>query len=431
MIDEEFSELTKRMSTRLTKKTKQNIGFFATPNSIIKKLLIRIEQLQSINNFTRILEPSAGTLAFIDWINKSPVWTNNLNKITRNIDAIEYSLELYNSIKDIKLDNIYNKLNIVNEDFMKYNVNVKIEYDLIIGNPPYVIVPSGTVNKEYEEYIIGRPNLYCLFILHSIKMLKDNGILAFVIPKSFLNSLYYSKVRNYLMSKGNILDILDFDNQEDEDELKGQYIDTKQSTIGFIFKKTLQLNPNPEYALKMGEYENYVFTLDLKNLKLFLENSTTISKLGLKVKTGTIVWNQHKHKLTNDITKPLLIYNSNITEDHLVIPRDFRNTEKKQYINISISSNKPAILVNRGNGNTNYKLTFAAINLYNPDIPEYCVENHLNVISAIENTDATCEILNKVLNSLKNKKTLEFINIFCGNGGFSKTELETILPIWI
>jgi hypothetical protein len=154
------------------------------------------------------------------------------------------------------------------------------------------------------------------------------------------------------------------------------------------------------------------------------------------VKTGSIVWNEHKGAMSDDKGKTMLIYNSNITDDHTIITREFTNDEKKQYIDLDDAedkiSNKPAILVNRGNGNTKYKFTYAGINMRDNDekVP-YVVENHLNVIVANEDTVESRALMNKVLVSFGNKKTLEFIKLFSGNGGLSKTELETILPIYL
>jgi hypothetical protein len=43
---------------------------------------------------------------------------------------------------------------------------------------------------------------------------------------------------------------------------------------------------------------------------------------------------------------------------------------------------------------------------------------------------ALLEIYNKVVNSFKTPKTQRFIDLFLGNNGLSKTELETIFPIY-
>ena len=83
-------------------------------------------------------------------------------------------------------------------------------YDLIIGNPPYFVCKKTDIPTAYHEFCTGRPNIFGLFIIHSLSMLKPEGILAFIIPTSFLNSLYYAPIRNYIKKTCLILDIIDF-----------------------------------------------------------------------------------------------------------------------------------------------------------------------------------------------------------------------------
>jgi hypothetical protein len=422
-MNSEFSDLTERMSKLMTKKVKQDIGFFATPNTIISKLMTCVAKYSNPDTIYRVLEPSVGTAAFPEFLDSDIVW----RKTPKSIYSVEIKDELYEAVKDMKLD--VHTFRVHHGDFIKYIPTKR--FDLICGNPPFLVISvkeKKNIPKEYSNFITGRPNLYCLFIIHSLTMLKDKGILAFIIPKSFLNSNYYAEIRNHLMVSGNILEILDF-----EDDAK--YIDTQQATIGFIFQKTSELLPG-EYSYQIGGRDNYLFTTDLKAITTLLKNSTTLVDLGFIVKTGSIVWNEHKGAMSDDKGKTMLIYNSNITDDHTIITREFTNDEKKQYIDLDDAedkiSNKPAILVNRGNGNTKYKFTYAGINMRDNDekVP-YVVENHLNVIVANEDTVESRALMNKVLVSFGNKKTLEFIKLFSGNGGLSKTELETILPIYL
>jgi hypothetical protein len=82
-------------------------------------------------------------------------------------------------------------------------------------------------------------------------------------------------------------------------------------------------------------------------------------------------------------------------------------------------------VVNRGNGNSKYQLTYAFI-----ESGPYLIENHLNEIYEPEGND-TKEIYEKIINSFKNPKTQMFIDMYLGNNGLSKTELETIFPIYL
>lgn len=406
-MSNEFSELTINITKQLSKITKKEQGIFITPKTIIKKLIDYIKQFIVLDDKYEILEPSCGTCEIVKYIDEL------FDNIT--IDAIENNEFIFDKIKNISFKN---DVNLKKSDFIKYITN-KL-YDMIIGNPPYLVIDKNNVPEQYNKYIIGRPNLFGLFIIHSLSMLKPNGILAFIIPKSFLNSSYYSTIRNYMKQNGEILNIIDF-------EKDGGFIDTQQSTFGLIYRKTETID-NPiecNYSIKFNN--NFMFSEDANSLRQILNGSTTLSKLGLFVKTGNVVWNQRKSQLTNDNTKTLLLYNSNITKNNSISLLDFSNDEKKQYINMD-GVEDTIIVVNRGNGNSAYKLNYALVN----GSQKYLVENHLNVIySPSISGNELNELFNKIINSFKNPKTQQFINNFLGNNGLSKTELETVFPIYL
>lgn len=398
-----FSDLTLKITKLLSKKEKKEYGFFATPQSIVIRLIDHVLEYCQKNNIIieATLEPSCGSCEIVRTIDE---------KIVTTIDAIEYNKKIYENIKDLEFKN---PVQIYSFDFLKYKTEKM--YDLIIGNPPYFVFPKEDVPSEYNEYITGRPNIFGIFILHSLSMLKMNGILAFIIPKSFLNSAYYGKIRNYIKSTCTIIDIIDFEENND-------FLDTQQSTFGFIIQKIVTKN-KCGFSIKFGD--NYIFTENVSVLNGILEGSTTLHKLGFIVKTGTLVWNQHKDKLTDDPKKTLLIYNSNVSDEHGIIKKTFNNDEKKQYINMDGQRTK-CIVVNRGNGNSAYKLSYSLVNLDEA----YLIENHLNMIIYKGEKDQM-KMYASIMKSLKNKKTDEFIRIFLGNNGLSKTELETIFPIYL
>jgi len=159
-----------------------------------------------------------------------------------------------------------------------------------------------------------------------------------------------------------------------------------------------------------------------------LAGSTTLSELGLSVKTGTIVWNQHKEKLTDDSDATLLVYNTNI-KDNRFEAIEFQNDEKQQYIELDERVEPltvPVIAVNRGNGNSAYRLTYCLLDLDRP----YVLENHINYIYQMGDEEVDMDLYRRVLYSFKDERTQQFIDIFLGNNGMSKTELEQILPIY-
>ena len=415
----QYSNITMEINTLISKADKKKQGIFITPKIIIASLLDELESYISEQDLivNDILEPSCGTCEIVSMLN------TRLNNVT--IDAVELNQLIFNKIQDInfKQVNSTNTIHLINRDFIKYDENIK-KYDLIVANPPYVVCKKEDVPKKYKKLSIGRPNLFCIFILHSLFLLKENGVSAFIIPKSFLNCHYYSLVRNYIKSCCLIVKIMNFDND---------FIDTDQSTMGIILhKKTNEASCN--YSIRLND--NYIFTTNKLELHELFEGSTTLEQLGLSVKTGSIVWNENKDILTSDTSKTLLIYNSNITKGNTFNAVDFKKEkkgieikqEKFQFIDCA-GSNEPVICVNRGNGNSAYKLNYALINTN----MQFLCENHLNVIYSkkIQDKKQLLQLYENVVKSFKNPKTLMFINSFCGNNALSKTELQTIFPIYI
>jgi hypothetical protein len=417
MSQNQFNQLSLLLTKKLSKEIKKSQGIYFTPKSITTQLVFKALSFIKNQNNLSILEPACGTCEIVQ----------HLDELLDNATFTCYELnqDIFQSISKLQFKN---KTLLLNCDFIK--VNNEDLYDLVIGNPPYFVCKREAVPKQYKKHISGRPNMFGLFILHSLSKLKKNGILAFIVPKSFFNSIYYASIRNYIRETCKILNIKDYKNNND-------FLDTEQSTFGLILKKIKDIDEKDDrfleldecdYSLRIPEGGNFIFTPDAVRLKTYLENSTTIQKLGLAVKTGTIVWNEKKELLNNDKTNTILLYNTNVTNDNKILLTSFKNLDKGQYINLE-GTTDPIIVVNRGNGNANYNFKYALIDETSP----FLVENHLNMIYSENGMEKKelIELYKKIINSFENEKTKEFIQLFFGNNGLSKTELETILPIYL
>lgn len=407
---ENFNQLSIELTKSLSKEVKKAQGIFFTPKSIVSKLCSTALSNLEINKPT-ILEPSCGTCEFIKEL-------DNL-LVDVSITGIELNTDIYDSLEQLEFKNV---VELINDDYI--NTSDNPEYDLIIGNPPYFVCKKEDVPDSYKEFISGRPNMFGVFILHSIAKLKPKGVLAFVVPKSFLNSAYYASIRNHIRTTCEICAIEDYEDNND-------FLETDQTTFGLVLKK-LEI-PIEEVELEDCDYSvrvngDFIFTSDAAKLKSYFENATTLKQLGFAVKTGTVVWNEKKELLSNVSSNTILLYNTNVTNDNKIKLTSFKNAQKGQYINAE-GTEDPVIVVNRGNGNAKYNFKYALVDkLKQP----FLVENHLNIIYptwTMEKTELITKF-NNIIQSFQNHKTLEFIEMFFGNNGLSKTELESILPIY-
>ena len=384
-MDSNFSELSKSLTKRLSKETKKDEGIYFTPKVIIKKMVDFV--LNTNFNIESILEPSCGSGQFIDYLNE--VYSGF-------ILGIEKNETIYNSLK--------NKSDIINADFLE--VKIERKFDLVIGNPPYFVIPKKSVDKEFIPFINGRPNIYILFIIKSFKFLNENGILAFVLPSNFLNCIYYNELRKYLKDF-KILDIY-ISNEK--------FLDTAQEICVFIIQKCKAVT---DFFITFDDIVLFKPKDSIVKIKQLKQNSTTLFKLGCSMNIGTVVWNQNKEYLTNNVKDTLLIYSGDIKNNILDI-QNYNDLSKKNYINKK-GSTDTVLLVNRGYGTGKYTLNYCLVENTN-----FLAENHCIVIHSKD-----VSVFQTIINSFNNEKTQEFIDIVFSNNAINITEFLHVLPIFI
>ena len=395
-----YSQLSKDITKQLTKKEKKDNGIYFTPPSTVIK---NIRYLKKLNmNFERILEPSCGTGEFLNALSSQLPESS--------IVAVEKNTTIYDSLQNQSPEHIQ----IYNDDFITRNIDDK--FNLIIGNPPYFVLKKKDVPSIYNDYYTGRPNIFIIFIIKSLSLLAEDGILSFVLPKSFTNCLYYDNTRNFINENYTILNIENCDDK---------YIETKQETITFVIQNKKPQKKN-KFVLKINNFTIFGSKKMIAKIKKLYKNSTNLDKLGFTVNVGNVVWNQCKDILTTDSTQTRLIYTSDISNKQLGC-KQYKNEQKKNYINKK-GENKPLLVLNRGYGVGTYNFEYCLINCEF----DYLIENHLVCIRPKENTpdDILIAMYKKIMSSFENEKTKEFIKLYFGNSAVNTTELIFILPIY-
>jgi adenine-specific DNA-methyltransferase len=381
-MSDDWNELSLTLTKEL--KLKKDEGIYFTPKNIVKRIIdYLLEQKKEIKS---ILEPSCGSCQFIDYLIEKG----------KSVIGIEKNKEIYNKLKDREY--------IKNADFLEWKTESK--FDLIVGNPPYFVLPKKSIEQIYLSFFDGRPNIYILFIIKSFELLNEDGILAFVLPKNFLNCIYYNNLRRFL-SDYKILDIY---------YPTDKFLETCQEVCVFIIQKTKSTKSN--FVVNFDNIVLFKTIHEVQKIKSLIENTTTLYKLGFTISVGKVVWNECKELLTDDSSKTLLIYNGDIKNNKLEIKSYI--SPKKNYINKKGTTGK-MLLVNRGYGNGKYSFNYTLVNLER----EYLVENHLLQLKT--NSE---ELYNLVIKSFENKKTIEFIEIVFSTNAINIQEFMYMLPIY-
>ncbi len=214
--------------------------------------------------------------------------------------------------KIIEKDFILNNPNYLNEKTLFGTASQPVYYDYIISNPPYYkLNKSSPQTQIMSEFVSGQPNIYSFFMALSLEMLKDDGQMVFITPRSFCSGLYFRRFRRWLLEHGNINNIHVFESRKDvftkesvlqenvimrlSPKKKGQEqkhaVITKSSNSLFNDLYKLEIDYEDIFHRKNGDIFIKVPSskVDIKVQRIINAWKYTLKNLGLKVSTGPVV----------------------------------------------------------------------------------------------------------------------------------------------
>lgn len=209
-------------------------GSFYTPHELIEYM---ISYIRARINPCKILEPSAGDGRFAEPL--------------KLFDA-KVSLVEFDTNKAEKLVSHFSSYcNICCSDFIKYANQSNEKFDLIIGNPPYIAkknIPEEQcqeTEKILKYFQLDKSifqNLWVAFVLSSMKLLSNKGAIFFVLPFEFLQVQYAEKLRGFLETRFNTIEIITFEERvfkEIEQDICLVYLANEQQAKPYIQYTTL------------------------------------------------------------------------------------------------------------------------------------------------------------------------------------------------
>lgn len=182
-------------------------GSYYTPIQTVQTLIADLLPPHRDTTGKTILDPCCGTGNFLlqlpDCFNISQIYGSDIDpdsiKITRLNLALKFQI--------LQTELLYK--NITVSDFLTKKTTQA--YDFILGNPPWGCAFSEPEKQYFQsayQCTSGKSiESYDLFMEHALLLLRGNGILAFVLPKSILNVKSHTPIRHIILEESSITNL--------------------------------------------------------------------------------------------------------------------------------------------------------------------------------------------------------------------------------
>lgn len=208
-------------------------------------------------------------------IAKLSLWLRTAQR-NRKLNSLNHNIKCGNSLIDdasIAGDKAFNWHNEFPQVFEKGG------FDVVIGNPPYLNMTKSNTGDLYLNYYINKfesvktansKNIYTLFNEMSSVLVKDNGVVSFIIPEGFLKTRSYDDCVKTMNKNGKITKAIYFEDWVFEDATTGSMI--------FEFIKNININI---------DFEEYLMSKNKDLSKIEIKKNAIIDKYN-KLKFPTI-----------------------------------------------------------------------------------------------------------------------------------------------
>lgn len=448
-------------------KDKRDKGQFFTPLAISEFMGSIASPTES--GIIRILDPGCGS-AILSCALIEHIINNNdiVKKIVLDLydtdtvlmpytESVLHYLTSWLSSKDIQLE-----YTIKLEDFILANhAHIAgtslfhdnfVLYDYIISNPPYFKLAKNDARTQCCTNIVdGQTNIYALFMAICSKMLRDNGEMIFITPRSFASGRYFQSFRDYLFNNVRLCFVHLFNTRKDtfaKDDVLQELVITRfahtnngRITIshseGSKDLSNSTIKEYPERDILDTETSDKVVFLPVDSrdddiLKLFRSWHGNMEKYDIKISTGPVVaFRLYDHIISDEDAGTVPLYwMHNIVKMLAYHPVNKKN--KGQYIKVTPESihallpNKNYILLRRMSSKDDTSRLVAAPYFGNMSKYKYVgIENKLNYIYRPEGHLRRDETIG--LAALLDSDIFDaYFRTFNGNINVSATELRAM-----
>ena len=192
--------------------------------------------------------------------------------INKQLEAQAYDPTILAKLKDINLAE-NNKFFLWHTWFSDvFNRDDKEGFDIVIGNPPYITyrgkeknsISDSELNNLIATYTHSaeyKVNSYALFTEAGINICNNHGTISYIIPGTILQNDYLKKIREFLICRNQIKEIVSFSNKVFDAVTDSIILRCKKGFIEnntMLFKRVsdLSLAPTEEKEFVTKEWNN-------------------------------------------------------------------------------------------------------------------------------------------------------------------------------
>jgi len=192
-----------------------------------------IKEHKYIDELDSKLDKKYGTYG-LEFNIKNSILENNLFGVDLNEESVEIaklSLWLRTAEPNRKLNDLSNNIkcgnSLIDDPEIAGNkafnwekefpqIFAKGGFDVVIGNPPYVLCQPSNTNEEtlnfYKSFEVAsyKIDLFHLFFERGTYVLRNSGKLGFITPNTYLSNKYIQKLRNFILKNTFIEEVINY-----------------------------------------------------------------------------------------------------------------------------------------------------------------------------------------------------------------------------
>lgn len=419
-----FTTETSTYIESLSLDERKKFGQYMTPSFLGSKMAKMLTPYME-NRKIKVLDPAVGTgellLAFDQ---------ENLNAQTDF-----YGFDIDSGMLATAKKNIPGIITVKKSIFDKIG-DYENSFDFIIGNPPYFEIKKDLPELKDLDFETkneaGRLNMFALFFEYSLKLLKPNGLMVFLVPPSMNNGAYFKQTREYILKHSTIehLEVVRH-NKHFTDALTSVQIivlrKREKPVEPSISDSPFVMDFSSSSVAKTVKPLPVIFTDKKLEIEKFWEDKISLFEAGFIVKTGNTVWNQNKEDFKDSFTENYapLLYSKDIKNNELNFNPALNG---RRWLPITEKATTvPSIIVNRIVGSLNNpQIKYALI-----EEKSYFTENHVNVITFPGTREESLKKLAELTVLLDSSKEWlsSYLQAITGNTQISATELLHLIPL--